>query len=379
MKTNYLIYFCNGISSVFDSQVITLLKAIQDKNIFKKTYLFLGIRNEKQKNEFLTREAHPEIEIVFFKSYPNYPFFNFFNRKSIKNALKSQSINLKEVIFHTRGEMLVCYLGKILGANYYKNILPDVRGASVEEIEEFADSNEVLKSLKILNNKKAIRSVNKFHKISVVSYSLKEYLINNYNIDQEKIVVTPCLAGPDFRYDDVIRESTRNEMNLSKEDKVIVFSSGGLANWQNVSVLTKLAEKGFKVLNLSKKNISHRNVINRFNNYNEMPHYLNAADVAIIWRNESIVNKVASPVKFSEFVCCGLPVISNRSVDMISEFITRNMCGLLLESIDDLDMNTINNFNQNDRKRISESAILNFGIDTIVNQYLKTYALINNL
>ena len=107
------------------------------------------------------------------------------------------------------------------------------------------------------------------------------------------------------------------------------FPAGALANWQNTDVLNKLAEKGFKVLNLSKKNISHKNVINRFNSYNEMPYYLNAADVAIIWRDESVVNKVASPVKFSEFVCCGLPVISNRSVDMISEYITRNESGLL--------------------------------------------------
>jgi len=51
----------------------------------------------------------------------------------------------------------------------------------------------------------------------------------------------------------------------------------------------------------------------------EMPLYLNSADAAIIWRDKSIVNKVASPVKFSEFICCGLPIIANYSVDMIGE------------------------------------------------------------
>jgi len=54
-----------------------------------------------------------------------------------------------------------------------------------------------------------------------------------------------------------------------------------------------LAEKGFKVLNLSKKEILHNNIINRFIGYSEMPEYLNAADCAIIWRDKSVVKKVA--------------------------------------------------------------------------------------
>ena len=62
-----------------------------------------------------------------------------------------------------------------------------------------------------------------------------------------------------------------------------------------------------------------------------MPKYLNAADAAIIWRDKSIVNKVASPVKFSEYVCCGLPVIANKTVDMINNYILKNDCGLLTD------------------------------------------------
>ena len=113
----------------------------------------------------------------------------------------------------------------------------------------------------------------------------------------------------------------RKELKLSDEDVLIVYSSGGTASWQNDRIVTILAEKGLKVLNLSRKNIPHKNIFNKFANYSEMPVYLNAADIAIIWRDKSTVNKVASPVKFSEFICCGLPVISNYSVDMISEYI----------------------------------------------------------
>ena len=167
MKTNYLLYFCDGIGSVFDSQVLALLKVINERNTFKKTYLFLGIRNKIQRNVLKAGKVPSEIKTVFFKTYPNYPVFNFMIRKSIQNALLSQSINLKEAIFHTRGEMIAWHLSKILESNYYKNIIPDVRGASVEEIEEFNNFNKITKSLKIINYKRAIKNLNIFHNLII--------------------------------------------------------------------------------------------------------------------------------------------------------------------------------------------------------------------
>ena len=140
-----------------------------------------------------------------------------------------------------------------------------------------------------------------------------------------------------------------------------------------------MAEKGFKVLNLSKVKISHKNVFNKFVSFSDVPIYLNAADVAVIWRIKSIGNQVASPVKFSEYICCGLPVISNNSVDMISSYITKNECGLLIDKLDDLDNLSLYDLKQKDRKRISETGVLNFGSNKIVDQYLRTYTSMNNL
>ena len=207
MNPNYLFYFCEGMGSVFDSQVLTLLTAVSEKKFFSKIYLFLGIRNENQKNIILTRKISPEIQIIFFKSYPNYPFYNYLNRKSIRKALFNQSINFDEVIFHTRGEMIAWHLTKILNEKYHKQIIPDVRGASVEEIDEFYNINKILKILKTRNIKESIKNLKRFHKISVVSGSLKEYLVNNYKIDGEKIFITPCLSGANFRLNEPEREA----------------------------------------------------------------------------------------------------------------------------------------------------------------------------
>ncbi len=263
------------------------------------------------------------------------------NRKSIIATLSNLNIDFKKVIFHTRGEMSALHLKKVLNKEFHRNIVPDVRGASIEEISEFYDSNGFFKSLKITNSKNAVKNLTKFEKISVVSNSLKAYLITNYNISAEKLFVTPCLASTQFSYSESERKRIRKELGINNDDVLIVFSSGGTANWQNNEVLVMLAAMGLKVLNLSKKVIDHKNIINKFINYSQIPAYLNAADAAIIWRDKSVVNNVASPVKFSEYVCCGLPVIANNSVDMISEYLAKYGCGMVIDNLIEIDLRSI--------------------------------------
>lgn len=379
MKLSYLFYFCDGIGSVFDSQVLALLNAVNEKNVFSKVYLYLGISNEEQKNKYLKIKNSTGIEIVPFKSYPNYPVFNYLNRKSIKKALTLQNIDLNEVIFHIRGEMTAWHLSRIIESRFHKNIIPDIRGTSIEEIVEFYDMNKIQKFVKTYNNKLALQSLNKFAKISVVSGSLKEYVVNNYNVNPEKIFITPSLAGQDFTFNEQLRKKVRNQLNLNEKDLLIVFSSGGTANWQNNDPLNWLADKGFKVLNLSKKEIRHINIINKFVSYSKMPQYLNAADAAIIWRDKSIVNKAASPVKFSEYVCCGLPVIANKNVKMISEFILENNCGSLFDNFNDISISSLRALANADRKIISDKGKMFFGVNTTVNNYLSNYSSIQNI
>ena len=375
-KTEYLFFFCEGIGSVFDSQVLALLKSINERDIFKKIYLVLGIRGEKDKIEIQKRKISKEIEIIPFKLYPNYPFFKFLIRRNLLEALKNANVNLEKSIFHTRGEMMAWHLSKILAIKYRKNILPDIRGASTEEIKEFSKLGLFKKKLKIYNYECAFKYLNNFSKISAVSNILKEHLANNYKINSANIYITPSLAGPDFIFNQFKRTKYRNELNLSNDEILVVFSSGGIASWQNNNIIKILAEKGLKVLNLSKQKIEHKNIINKFVSYSEMPIYLNAADVAIIWREKSIVNKVASPVKFSEYICCGLPVISNDTVDMIKEYIKKNSCGLVINSLDDIDINSLNHLKQIDRQAIAETGLSNFGTEKIVDRYSQIYSAI---
>ncbi len=378
------------MGSVFDSQVLALLSSIKEGGFFKDIFLFLGLKDELQKQDFYKRNNRPDIEVIFYKTYPNYPAFNYLNRKSIKSALRYSPVKLSDVIFHVRGEVTAWHLKKVLDLKSARRILTDIRGASIEEIEEFSGLNRILRNLKINNYRNALKHLsepdseiqnnqNNHPRISVVSDSLAKYLKEKFHINRESIVITPCLAGQAFNYSETERVKIREEFKVNNADILIVFSSGGTAVWQNNDVLIMLAERGIKVLNLSKKEITHRNIINKFVSYDKMPSYLNAADAAIIWREESVVNKVASPVKFSEYICCGLPVISNSAVDMIKEYILNEDCGLILNSLDELDMTKLTALKRKNRISISEKGIQNFGVESITKKYLETYSLLTGV
>jgi len=374
MKYNYLFYFSDEIGSVFDSQVVALLNSLAEKRYFKNIYLFLGVRNNLQKKECLNRNINEGIEIIYFSSFPNYPLFNILQRRKLSKVLNGVSINFEKVVFHTRGELLSWHLSKILGKRYYNNILPDIRGATSEEVSEYFVINGFKKILKLYNYKAALRNLNKFKKLSVVSNSLSEYLISNYQIDRKVITVIPCLASKNFYFDQTIKKQTRKKLNLTKNEKLLVFTNGGEATWQNNNLLRDLTDKGFKILNLSKKEIIHKNVINKFVKYSEVPSFLNAADAAFIFRDASVVNEVASPVKFSEYVCCGLPVIANANVATINRYISDTGFGLIVNNVHDVKEEHLFHLLKLDRKLISTTGRQLYSVSNIINRYVDLYS-----
>lgn len=362
------------MGSVFASQVLELLNEICRRNIFENVFLFLGVRNESQTKELSKKNINTGISVVFYRSFPNYPLFNFLIRKSLKRTLRREKIIERKCIYHTRGELLSWHLSKILERKYLSHILPDIRGAVVAEIKEYYNFSQFQKILKIWNYKRAIKCLNKFKNISVVSDSLKNLLVNKYKIQSAHIKIIPSLAGQHFRFDPDQRDIKRKELKLDNKDILIVFSSGGTAAWQNNNYIKDFADKGFKILNLSKKRIEHKNIINKFVQFKEVPAYLNASDIAVIWREKSIVNEVASPVKFSEYVCCGLPVISNDKVKSVKDFITKNKSGEIVDKLESIDSSLIRNLAALNQSKISDTGRATFGINSIADQYLKLYA-----
>lgn len=372
MNKKNLLYLCDGIGSVFESQVIELLAEVSKRNIFDRVILLLGIPDSSQ-IKLAASLTDSSFETIFFKSFPNFPFYNLIYRVHLRKALTNANLDMEDTLFHARGEVMSWQLSMTINKKYRKFIFPDIRGASIEEIIEYSGFCKIVKWLKVINYKRALLNLKNLNIVTCVSVSCKKYLLTRFHIREENILVIPCLAGKNFKLNLEERVKIREELKIDYSDILVVFSTGGCANWQNYSQIEAIADKGLKVLNLSKTQIHHMNILNKFIKYAEMPLYLSAADVAFIWRDKSIVNQVASPVKFSEYICCGLPVIANDTIEMVNEYISLHSCGLIINNINDLDPEIVEKLICKNRQQISDGGRKIFGLSSIVDSYIEAY------
>ncbi|MEX1189805.1 MAG: hypothetical protein WED33_11150 [Bacteroidia bacterium] len=369
-----LIYLNADIGSVFDSQVAYLLKSISETAAFDRIIHLCGVKNQFEQERVSKALISLDIEVVFFKSYPNYPFYNGFQQRAILDAFK-QAKAPKESHIHIRGELLASTALKPIMHVFYSldNVVVDIRGAGREELSLYLKAPFWKVLLKKQNYRKAFERLKKFPKISVVSDALKRYILLNAQIPNSRIHVVHCLAGEHFTFNEENRKRIRNALHVKHGEKLLVFSSGGNAGWQNTQGLMLLLSDKWTILNLSKEVINEGGIINKFIPYSEVPDYLNAADAAIIFREKNIVNEVACPVKFCEYVCSGLPVISDTSVEEIVQYVNQSGSGLILENATEINSVDIDDLVDEDRKHAAKQGRITYGEGTIIRDYLNLY------
>lgn len=376
-----LVYIAYGNVSVFNSQVIALLNFYVNSEKVMDVILILGINYKTTTNDIVLNKLDNRIKIYFYKQYPQYFLIEKLTINSISQALK-EIYNINDYIIHVRNDVLAHYVFKAFRKSGIKTnkMIADVRGAGLEQLTEFSKKSEIVLYLKKMQRKQVDRSLIKISNISVVSNSLKKYIIKKLekNVD---VRVNSCLSNKSFIYDKKERDLIRKELDIKHNEILLVLSTGGDNAWQNTrKTIDFLSKKSFKILNLSKTEIDNDNVITKFIPYKDMYKYLAAADAAVIWRGKSITNKVASPVKFSEYVCCGLPVITNDKIDLITDYLNQNDCGKIVTSIELINKANIYEMKQMDRNKISTKGQDDFGIEKIANQYIQFYnsVLVNN-
>jgi hypothetical protein len=210
----------------------------------------------------------------------------------------------------------------------------DARGAYTAELNEYnVIPNEKIKQEISLIEKYDLENSDK--RIAV-SKALVNYWKEKFGYSQSEHVIIPCTLNSDFIFDfpeENEIKRTRTDLGYSNSDVVFVYS-GSSAGWQSFSlidvfisnlmdehpnvkllVLSSDFEKEYEVMIRHKERVRVKWV-----DPEHVRENLIAADYGILYREESVTNKVASPVKFAEYLSCGLRVLVSENLGDYTEF-----------------------------------------------------------
>lgn len=357
-----------------EAQVLSLLEYYRNTNKFSDIILLQGFKSISEKDALKRKLNGFKSKIVWFKSWPGYTVFQYFAFSSISKVLDRLTLD-DETIIHVRGELYGAIIHQYLCKKKSDaKFLVDLRGVTFEEVDKYYLHNFLLKKNKILLFKKAYRKINRNIPITVVSEAFKKYLIKQHGFNEQDICVHPNIAGGQFIFNQKLRQKIRKELGLYENEIVAICSSNGAEAWQkDKDVIMPLITLKVKVINLSSIHQEIPGVINKFVSFKSMPGYLAAADIAILWRDNNVVNEVASPSKFSEFAAMGLWVIHNGTVRIASDFIRQNNAGIIVNSIDEITEKQIGSFSNYDRTYYSTIGRKIFGVENIAKSYIMHY------
>lgn len=375
--------------TVTQSQVFNWIKIISEYGITTDCISLTGNKlGEKEVEEienqingrFYQRSVYP---ILLNDIYMVFVLISFYF-KNIKKADK--------LIFQTR-------ITKIGNAFQVVKIFPrsimiyEARGAAMEE-NIFVKKGKQTAKTRFTSywlaecEKRLIRNSDA---VICVSNALKDYFIKKYNIiNEEKFKVFPGAADNSlFFYDPVVREIYRKKLGFAPDETVIVYSGKLSMKWEIpdivFAVLAKIARQESKIKfliltpdheianeHILKNGIETKTIVAE-SNFNEVNNYLNASDVGLLLRENILMNNVASPTKFSEYLLAGLPVLVSEGILDFAQIVSKTNFGFVLKedfSLSAHDIENILKLKNISREQVSDWGVKNLSKEKFVSEYV---------
>ena len=220
-------------------------------------------------------------------------------------------------------------------------LIYDFRGDSLAEAAYFGGRKAVRHAvLKCLMR----WSITRAERVYCVSRPAAEVIASRFGRKDARVIPS-CVDTKRFAYDPVARVRIRATIGAGPADTVLIYS-GGLSKYQQIDAMLKVwavlaGEPSLKFLLLTNdtpaqvscsfevpEQIAHR-VRRQSVPRSEIPGYLSAADVGFLLREQHPLNSVASPVKFAEYLSCGLAVVSTPGIGDVSDLILDRRLGAI--------------------------------------------------
>lgn len=181
--------------------------------------------------------------------------------------------------------------------------------------------------------------------ILCVSERLRRRTIRWLPATAGKIVVIPCCYDPRVaRRDEAAIERLRAELSLDPAGDFVLTYAGSLSAWSPPEAILRTFH-AFRQehartrlllltgdLEVARARFGNEaGILIRSVPHETIQHYLALADLGLLLRDRSSVNRVASPVKFAEYLACGVPVLVSPGVGDCPDIVRRERVGYVLD------------------------------------------------
>ncbi len=349
-----LCYLSTGImDTAFDSQVWPLLETCF-RSGFDIIHFALNPFRFKPTERYLRKKRELEstgIKTHYFQQAP--PISRWFllrDAKHIYPLIKEWCGKREKLVIHCRGH-LNTYRGLLLQRMNPGSIavIADLRGAVSDEVEQGRNFAMGWLGKYLRNFYQWIEShvVARADAVLCVSNAFREFLETKYGL-KNTVTIPTYVDTSHFNFSKSLRQLYRERLRIS--DRTVLIYSGGVAPWQRIEdvvvLFLKLKENmgDLFMLFLTQEPARLRKTIAGRIHMDDLyvgqaPHsevagYLCAADVGVLLRKDTLTNQVAAPIKFSEYMCCGLPCILSKNIGDTAQVIREGNAGIILDSED---------------------------------------------
>lgn len=159
----------------------------------------------------------------------------------------------------------------------------------------------------------------------------------------------PCCVNIDEKDTRIVNNQLKSELGFKDSDIIAVYSGNLSSKYSSVNhiveIFSNLYKKNsnFRFLVLTKSNseelkslltnagLVEKTVITSLKPQ-QVPEYLSICNIGTLFREKSIVNEVAMPTKFAEYISKGLPVIVSDTIKGVAELVKRENVGIVLSA-----------------------------------------------
>jgi glycosyltransferase involved in cell wall biosynthesis len=336
-------------SPVLDSQVLVPLRLLGERaRHIKRFILFLTSIRHRYKDVIAPREDQirtmlPGVGIRFkYRPMLGTPFQDRIWAGLLKRSLARWDITGSErVVLHCRGQNTGAAGVALKRRDDRIRVLLDMRG---DPLDEVPGKGLVGRYQRRFSEKMLARALAGADGLNTVTRHLTDRLLQTGFLahDLPRIIVSCCADTNRFFFDPEIRAGQRAQLAI--EDKFVVCYCGAMSHWQrpdaiaeafaaivkevpDAHMLAVSRDAGPLLDHLERVGVGYEQVTVRSASHDKVGLYLMAADVGLLLREDTPTNRVASPVKFAEYLRCGLPVILTPNIGDFGELAMRRRVG----------------------------------------------------